>query len=256
MATTNPILANLGNVDDSTWIALASSERMTLAGACRKTGLLLFLVAGSMGLSWMADDAYGRDPDRIMPILEAFLLCVPAPFILVWLVRRNRQWSPVAAPAFALLQGVLLGYGSAVYENRYPGIVVQAVFLTVAMCFGLLVAYRFGIVHVTTSLQPKLFAAICGVLLYYLANVALMLLGIRELPMLTSGIPGILVSVAVVVIAGLGLVANFDAAVKSVEVPYPKYMEWYFALGVTVALVWLYLEALALISRSRNTGQQ
>jgi uncharacterized YccA/Bax inhibitor family protein len=252
MATTNPILIDLGEVENSIGASLDCSERMTLAGACFKTGLLLFLVAISACLSWMADDAYGRDPDRIMPILEVFLLCVPIPFILVWLTKRNKQWSPIAAPAFALLQGTLLGYVSAVYENRYPGIAVQAVFLTVAMCFGLLIAYRFGIVHVATSIRPKLAAAVCGVLLYYLASVALMLLGVRELPVLTAGIPGLIVSVAVVVIAGVSLIGNFDAAVRSAEEPYPKYIEWYVALGIVVALVWLYLEALALISRSRS----
>jgi uncharacterized YccA/Bax inhibitor family protein len=256
LATTNPILTSMGDPQAADGRSKQNSSRMTLTGTIHTTGLLLALVAISAAFSWTVDVSYGQSSDRMISILEVFLLCFPIPFILVWLTMRNKEWSPITAPVSAVVQGILLGYASAVLEGRFPGIVIQAVFITVAMSFGLLIAYRVGIIRVTASFNKKLFAAICGVFAYYIANLVLMLLGVREIPMLTAGIPGVAVSIEIVVIVSLRLVASFDAAVKGTEEHYPKYMEWYVALGLTVTVVWLYIETLALISRSRKAEQQ
>jgi len=253
--TTNPILTNMEGPESSEAWQRQNSGSMSLTGTIYATGVLLALVASSAALSWKADMIYGQSQDRMMPILEVFLLCFPAPFLLVWLTIRNKAWSPITAPISAILQGTLLGYASAVFEYRFPGIVVQSVFLTIAIGFGLLVAYRTSLIRVGASSHRKLMAALCGVLLYYVANAILVLLHVRELPMLTAGIPGVAVSIAVVVIASVRLVASFDAAVNGANDRYPKYMDWYVALGLTVALVWLYLETLVLLSKSRKVAQ-
>jgi uncharacterized YccA/Bax inhibitor family protein len=56
----------------------------------------------------------------------------------------------------------------------------------------------------------------------------------------------------VVVIAALNLVLDFDFIETGVEQGAPKYMEWYGAFGLMVTLVWLYLEILRLLSKSRR----
>ena len=47
----------------------------------------------------------------------------------------KKQWSPVTAPMYALVEGVVLGGISAMLELRFHGIAKQAVALT----FGMLV---------------------------------------------------------------------------------------------------------------------
>ena len=63
---------------------------------------------------------------------------------------------------------------------------------------------------------------------------------------------GILFSAFVVVIAALNLVLDFDFIESGVEQGAPKYMEWYGAFGLLVTLVWLYLEILRLLAKSRD----
>ena len=67
-----------------------------------------------------------------------------------------------------------------------------------------------------------------------------------------SGTVGILFSAFVVVIAALNLVLDFDFIERGAEQGAPKYMEWYGAFGLLVTLIWLYLEILRLLGKSRN----
>ncbi len=64
-----------------------------------------------------------------------------------------------------------------------------------------------------------------------------------------SGTIGILFSLAVVVIAALNLVLDFDFIETGAERGAPKYMEWYGAFGLLVTLIWLYLEMLRLLAK-------
>jgi len=56
----------------------------------------------------------------------------------------------------------------------------------------------------------------------------------------------------VVAIAALNLVLDFDFIERGVQCGAPKYMEWYGAFGIMVTLVWLYLEILRLLSKTRS----
>ena len=44
----------------------------------------------------------------------------------------KKTWSPVTAPIYALLEGLVLGSISAVFEQRYPGIAIESVSLLCA----------------------------------------------------------------------------------------------------------------------------
>ena len=140
-------------------------------------------------------------------------------------------------------------------DFRYPGVAVQAICVTIAMSCCLLLAYRLGWIRVTESFNRKLAVAISGVVLFYLANLAMVLMGIPTLIQRAGVIPSILLSVVVVGIAGLSLISNFDSAVQCVKEGNPKYMEWYAALGLIVALVWLYLEVLSLLDKARRAEE-
>jgi len=67
-----------------------------------------------------------------------------------------------------------------------------------------------------------------------------------------SGLIGIGFSLFVVVLAALNLVLDFDFIENGAQIGVPKYMEWYAAFGLTVTLIWLYIEILRLLAKLRS----
>ena len=60
------------------------------------------------------------------------------------------------------------------------------------------------------------------------------------------------ISIAITAIAALSLLLDFDRIEQGAAMGAPKHMEWFCALGLTVTLVWLYLEILRLLSKLRE----
>jgi uncharacterized YccA/Bax inhibitor family protein len=167
----------------------------------------------------------------------------------------KKEWSPVAAPSYAAVEGLFIGAVSAVFEQRFPGIVMQAVGLTFGTMAALLLAYRSVLVKATENFKLGVVAATGGIFLLYLVNMGMQLFGFQGMGFIhDSGWVGIGFSAMVVVVAALNLVLDFDFIEQGVERGAPKYMEWYAAFGLLVTLVWLYLEILRLLSKlqSRN----
>ena len=53
-----------------------------------------------------------------------------AGFVVALVTIFNTKASPITAPIYVVCQGLLLGGISSLFENRFPGIVMQAVLLT------------------------------------------------------------------------------------------------------------------------------
>ena len=173
-------------------------------------------------------------------------------FILALVTIFKKQWSPITAPLYALVEGFFLGAISAVYNAQFQGIVLQAIMLTFGIMFALLFAYRSGLIKATENFKLGVTAATGGIALIYIATLVLRLFGIQVPFIHDSGLIGIGFSLVVVVIASLNLVLDFDFIESGVEAGAPKYMEWYGAFGLMVTLVWLYLELLRLLSKLRR----
>jgi uncharacterized YccA/Bax inhibitor family protein len=161
----------------------------------------------------------------------------------------RKTWAPVTAPLYALFEGLALGGISAMFELRYPGVVIQGVGLTFAVLAALLVAYKTQFIQATENFKLGLTAATGGIALFYLVSIVLSLFGIRIPFIHESGMIGVGFSAVVVVIAALNLVMDFDFIETGVQRGAPKYMEWYGAFGLVVTLVWLYLEILRLLAK-------
>ena len=158
----------------------------------------------------------------------------------------------MTAPIYALFEGLFLGGISATLEARFPGIVIQAVGLTFGTLFGLLLAYKSGLIKVTENFRLGLFAATGGIFLLYMASFVMSFAGMRIPYIHESGLIGIGFSGFVVVIAALNLVLDFDFIESGSENRLPKYMEWYAAFGLMVTLIWLYVEILHLLTKLRS----
>src|SRR5215831_5147860 len=131
--------------------------------------------------------------------------------------------SPFTAPLYAALEGLLLGAISAVFEAMYPGLVIQAVGLSVGVLAVMLFVYGTGIIRATERFKIGVVAATGAVCLVYLVDIVASLFGTR-LPFIhEAGPAGIGFSLVVVVIAALNLILNFDFIEQGVRHQAPKY---------------------------------
>ena len=228
-----------------------ASARMSLSGTVNKTGILLLCAVATAAWTWNSF-LQTRDPSTVVP---AIMIGAFGGLIVAFVTIFKKTWSPVTAPIYALLEGLVLGGISAVFEQKFPGIAMEAVGLTFGTLFVLLLAYKSGLIKVTQKFRLGVVAATGGIMLFYLAQLVLSFFHISFLSSVYgSGLIGIGFSLFVVAIASLNLVLDFDFVEQGVSQGVPKYMEWYAAFGIMVTLVWLYLEMLRLLSkvRSRN----
>src|SRR3546814_12552400 len=74
----------------------------------------------------------------------------------------KKEWAPVTAPMYALVEDLFLGGISAVFEARYPGIAFKAVLLPFGPLFALLMAYRSGLIKATENSKMGVVASTGG----------------------------------------------------------------------------------------------
>lgn len=227
-----------------------SDAVMTVQGTVNKTAILLAFVVASAIYVWRLFFATG-DAATIMPYVLAGGIGGLIFAMIAIFKPTTASWS---APIYAVLEGLVLGGVSALFENAYPGIVMQAVGLTFGTMFALLFAYKSGIIRATENFKLGVFAATGGIFMLYMVNIVMGFFGSGMDFIHNSGLWGIAFSGFVVVIAALNLVLDFDFIEDAAAKGAPKYMEWRAALGLLITLVWLYFEILRLLSklRSRN----
>ena len=243
---------------DSTFLDLGSGAlvrgdagTMTLNGTVNKTALLLVLTLAGALYTWsqFSSAVAAGNPGTMMPWVWGGAI---GGLVVALVTIFKKEWSPVTAPLYAVLEGLFLGAVSAMFELRFPGIVMQAVGLTFGTLAALLLAYRSGLIRATENFKLGVVAATGGIALVYLATIALSFFNI-QIPLIhESGLIGIGFSLFVIVIAALNLVLDFDFIETGVEQGAPKYMEWYGAFGLMVTLVWLYIEFLRLLAKLQS----
>jgi uncharacterized YccA/Bax inhibitor family protein len=222
-------------------LTTTNSGVMTIDGAVNKTAI-------SMSILLLA--AYYTYSNAIMSyILVGFI----GGFIVALVTIFKKEWSPTTVPIYAFLEGLALGGISKMYANAFePGIVPQAIMLTLGILFALLFAYKSKIIQATENFKLGVFAATAGIGIVYLISFLMSVFGGGGLPVMNpanSSMLSIGFSLFVVVIASLNLVMDFDFIEEGAKKGAPKYMEWYGAFGLLVTLVWLYLEILRLLAK-------
>jgi len=244
MRSGNPVLSNSTFTDVS---QRGYSRPMTLTGVINRSILLLLLVAGTAAGVWTYSNSH---PSAIYPMVMVGTL---GGFVVAMVTTFKRDWAPFTAPVYAVLQGVFIGGISLVIEQRFPGLVLQAVLLTFGVMFALLAAYQSRIIRPSETFKSVIVGATFGIVVVYLISMVLQLFFHTGIPLIhDSGPVGIIFSLVVVGIAALNLVLDFDFIENGVASGAPKWMEWYAAFSLTVTLVWLYIEVLRLLAKMRR----
>jgi uncharacterized YccA/Bax inhibitor family protein len=173
----------------------------------------------------------------------------------------RKQDSPAIVLSYAVLEGLFLGAVSFVFANfqvsnaNAGALIGEAVLGTFGVFFGMLVVYKTGAIRVTPKFTRMLVAAMFGVLALMLGNFVLAMFhvgGGTGLGLRSGGPLAIIFSLVCIGIAAFSFLIDFDAADQMVRAGAPERAAWGIALGLTVTLVWLYLEILRLLSYLQN----
>jgi uncharacterized YccA/Bax inhibitor family protein len=251
MRTSNPALS--GNAFRTGEATLG--ESMTVSGTVNKTGLLVILCV--LTAAWTWNRFFGvltNSPEEaVQSVAIPMIAGGIGGFIVAIVTIFKKEWSPITAPIYALLEGLVLGGVSAMLEMRFHGIAIQAVALTFGTLIAMLLAYRSGLIKVTDKLRLGIVAATGGIAVFYFLEFILGFFGIHFTTINGSSPIGIGFSIVVVIVAALNLVLDFDLIENGARYGAPKYMEWYSAFALMITLIWLYFEILRLLGYLRNS---
>ena len=121
---------------------------MTIEGTVHKTGFALLLLMVSASFTW-------ANPGMIALVIPALIAGVILALITIF----KPTVGYITVPLYAVAEGLALGAISWVFEAKYPGIVVQAVFLTFGTLASLLLAYMSGLIKATENFKLGVVAA-------------------------------------------------------------------------------------------------
>ena len=220
--------------------APADRRPMTIDDVVTKTGIMLAILVATGAATWISG---------------LYRLALPAAligFALALVITFKRSVSPPLILAYAAMEGVFLGGISGLFNDRFSGIVIQAVVGTAAVFGGMLVVYKTGAIRVTPKLTRWIVGALIGVVGLMLVNLIASFFVPGGLGLRDGGALAIIFSLVCIGVAAFSFLLDFDAADQAIRAGTPARFAWYIAFGLTVTLVWLYLEILRLLSYFRE----
>jgi uncharacterized YccA/Bax inhibitor family protein len=226
--------------------ALAPSAAMTVDDVVVKTIICMTVLVATAVVGWT------------MPALASVGAIVAFVIGLFAIFKRNT--SRVLVLAYAAAEGLAVGGLSVIFEDRYPGIVIQAVIGTVSVLAVTLVLFLRAGVRATPKMMKFLLAAMIGYLVYSLINFALVATGVLHTPFGVdsmmiphTSIPiGVVVGLLVVLMAAFNFIVDFTVIEEEAAAGVPAVEAWRNAFGLMLTIVWLYLEILRLLALLRG----
>ena len=217
---------------------------MTIDDVITKSAITLGTVIGVAALTFMFM------PARFL--MAGMIISAIAGFVTVMVVAARRVINPAAVLVYAAVEGIFIGAVSKLYESLWNGIVPAAVLATVVASAATLGAYKFFRIRVTNKFRKMVMIgtlAYAGVLL---VNFVLSLFGINFLFGHGNMALLLLISALGVGLAVFNLILDFDYIEQGIAVRAPASESWRGAFGLTVTLVWLYMEILRILSYFRR----
>jgi uncharacterized YccA/Bax inhibitor family protein len=174
-------------------------------------------------------------------------------FVLAMVNTFKTQPSPALILAYAGLEGLFLGGLTRVLDTMYPGVGLQAVIGTLSVFAVTLLLFKSGKVRATPKAMKFFMIALVGYALFSVVNLVMMVTGLTTEPFgLRSGIIGVVIGVLAIGLAAFSLVMDFTSIEEGVRNGAPERFSWTAAFGLTVTLVWLYVEIIRLLAILRG----
>jgi uncharacterized YccA/Bax inhibitor family protein len=238
------------------------TRTMTLGGTFTATLVLFVLLLCGAWVGWhnvwqikttATDAVTGQPVTQYSYHFPSWVgLVMLAAFGLAMVTIFKPKLARLTSPIYAVGEGVALGAISALFNLQYQGIVLQAVMATLSVFAVMLFLYATRLIRVTERMRRIVLFSMLGIIVMYLVSFVASWIG-GSVPFIDQPTPlGIGISVVIVVVASMNLMLNFDFIERAVVAKAPRYMEWYGAFGLMLALVWLYLEILRLLALLRR----
>ncbi len=223
---------------------------MTINGTILKTCFLGLLTAITFAYNWglilsgFVDKAMALSK---FGLFGGIILC------LVICFGPKNKFLMFTTSLYALCEGLILGFISAIANTMFPGVASQAAIGTILALFSMFLLYKTNIIKNTGMFRKVLFISTFAIFGIYLLQIIMSFFNL-SIPAIFSNSPvGIGFSVIVVAIASFNLIIDFDI-VESLSGKVDKAFEWYCGFSLLVTIIWMYIEILNLLMKiqSRN----
>ncbi|NKX53244.1 Bax inhibitor-1/YccA family protein [Arthrobacter mobilis] len=226
----------------------AQTGRMTYDDVIMKTLACLVLVLAGAAVGWMV-------PALMIPgMIVGLILGLVNSF--------KRQPSKGLILAYAGAEGVFVGALSMVIDSMYPGVAPQAVLGTVCVFAVTLALFKSGKVRATPKAMKFFMIAMAGYLVFSLVNFGLVMFGVldnqwgmrgMDISIMGISIPlGVLIGLVAIALAAFALIMDFTSIEEGVKAGVDARFAWTAAFGLTVTLIWLYVEILRVLAILRG----
>jgi uncharacterized YccA/Bax inhibitor family protein len=237
--------------------------RMTIDSVVQKTGISLGVVTLVAAATWvLSGDLSSTDQaeaERTASLLYTLsLVGALGGFALAMVNSFKKIVSPPLVLLYAALQGVFVGAFSKVIESAFgsgddgmPGLVIGAVIGTLGAVAGTLAAYKFFDIQVGNKFRTWVVAAMFGFVAVSLLELVLQMFG-TGFGFNGFGPMGLVSSLIGLGLGVLMLILDFDYVERGIAAGLPERESWRAAFGLTVTIVWIYIELLRILAILRG----
>ncbi|SFC13653.1 Bax inhibitor-1/YccA family protein [Streptomyces aidingensis] len=210
---------------------------MTIDSVVSRTALTLGTVIATATVAWVMD----------LPI-GVGIVCALIGFVLAMVQSFKRQASPALILSYAAVEGVFLGVISN-YINEYaPGAAMQAVLGTMTVFAAVLFMYKQRIIRVTARFTRFVIAAALAFIGLAMINLIVAMIGGGNGLGLRDGSLGLIFGAIGIILGACFLALDFKMVEDGIAYGAPEKESWLAAFGLTLTLVWIYLEFLRIIA--------
>jgi uncharacterized YccA/Bax inhibitor family protein len=192
------------------------------------------------------------NPDTLSTLYMLSMVGALGGFALAMVNSFKRVISPGLVIAYAALEGVFVGAFSKAIEAQFgDGLVMGAVLGTFAAVAGTLGAYKFFNIRVSNKFRKWTVAALFGFVAVSLFDFVLSFFG-ASFGINGFGGLGLVMSFVGLGLGVLMLILDFDFVERGIEAGLPEQESWRAAFGLTVTIIWIYIELLRILAILRG----
>lgn len=217
-----------------------SNRTASVKGIGLKTLLLVFIMIVST--VFMMSNLYRLGANA----LYIYMGVVVVNFVLQLIMCFVPTTTKILSIPYAIFEGLLLGTIIGLVELVLPGEGFQlagfALILTIAIFLAATILYVTGVIKAGHFFRSFMLTVLFGIMI---SSLVVSIIGIFNpgiYALLFSSKLGIIISVVMIIVAGLYVVISLDNANNIVLSNCDKKYEWYAAFGIVLNIEWLFIE--------------
>ncbi len=237
--------------------APADQRRMTIDSVVQRTGITIGVTVLFAALTWvLTGDVAAPGVAGQQALGTLYMLSMVGALVGFGLAMANsfkRVVSPGLVLAYAAFEGLFIGAFSKVMEASFGGgLVIGAVLGTVGAVAGTLAAYKFFDIQVSSRFRSWVVAAMFGFVAVSLLDFVLAMFG-NSFGFHGFGTMGLIASFIGLGLGVLMLILDFDFVERGIQAGLPERESWRAAFGLTVTIIWIYIELLRILAILRGS---